>query len=122
VGARGYTLKLDGGAVPVHAVRATASLFPLLGISPALGRTFSAEEEVSGRDRVVVLSHCFGRNALEQTRAFSVSLWSSRRSLHDHRVMHRVPVPGRCARSVGSIGLNPNDADEDRDPFAYSHG
>jgi predicted permease len=35
---------------------ASANLFPLLGIAPALGRTFSAEEE-RRREPVVVLSH-----------------------------------------------------------------
>ena len=36
---------------------ANASLFPLLGVSPAVGRTFLPEEETSGSGRVVVLSH-----------------------------------------------------------------
>jgi len=35
---------------------ASTRLFPPLGVSPALGRTFSAEEESFGRHRVVVLS------------------------------------------------------------------
>jgi predicted permease len=34
----------------------SAGLFPLLGVSPALGRTFTAEEESYGRQKVVVLS------------------------------------------------------------------
>ena len=61
---RGYTLKLGGGSLPVPAVRASASLFPLVGVSPALGRTFSADEEVAGRDRVVVLSHWLWKERL----------------------------------------------------------
>jgi hypothetical protein len=58
---RGYTLATAAGGVPVAAVRASASLFPILGVSPALGRTFSLDEEVAGRDRVVVLSHWLWR-------------------------------------------------------------
>ncbi|MGH9851101.1 MAG: ABC transporter permease, partial [Blastocatellia bacterium] len=41
---------------PTNIVRASANLFPLLGVKPALGRSFSAEEE-ERRERVVVLSH-----------------------------------------------------------------
>jgi putative ABC transport system permease protein len=41
---------------PVMSIRASANLFPLLGVAPALGRTFTADE-VQQRARVVVLSH-----------------------------------------------------------------
>jgi len=52
------TFNLTGGAEPekvlAHAV--TANLLPLLGIEPAVGRYFTAEEE-SGASKVVVLSY-----------------------------------------------------------------
>jgi putative ABC transport system permease protein len=38
-------------------LRCAASLFPTLGIRPALGRSFVDENEVYGRNRVVVISH-----------------------------------------------------------------
>lgn len=49
---------LTGGADPerVMSIRASANFFPLLGVGPALGRTFTADE-VQQRARVVVLSH-----------------------------------------------------------------
>jgi predicted permease len=49
---------LTGAAEPeqVMSVRASANLFPLLGVAPMLGRTFTADEEQQ-RVRVVVLSH-----------------------------------------------------------------
>jgi predicted permease len=49
---------LTGAADPeqVMSIRASANLFPLLGVAPALGRTFTADE-VQQRTRVVVLSH-----------------------------------------------------------------
>src|SRR5262245_32628839 len=49
---------LTGAADPerVMSIRASANLFPLLGVAPALGRTFTADE-VQQKARVVVLSH-----------------------------------------------------------------
>ncbi len=41
----------------VSGVRASANLFPLLGVSAAAGRTFAASEELFGNHHVVVLSH-----------------------------------------------------------------
>ena len=42
--------------------RVTSNLFPLLGVEPRIGRTFTAEEEAAG-DPVVVLSHDLWRRA-----------------------------------------------------------
>ncbi|HYC31280.1 MAG TPA: ABC transporter permease, partial [Gemmatimonadales bacterium] len=51
------SLALTGGGEPeqVKAQGATAGFFPLLGLTPLLGRTYSAEEEAAGA-HVVVLS------------------------------------------------------------------
>ncbi|HYC60529.1 MAG TPA: ABC transporter permease [Thermoanaerobaculia bacterium] len=55
----GRPLVLTGGARPeqLEASRVSANLFALLRVKPALGRTFSVDEEESGRDRVLLLSH-----------------------------------------------------------------
>jgi predicted permease len=52
------SVTLTGAADPerVMSIRASANLFPLLGVAPELGRTFTADE-VQRRARVVVLSH-----------------------------------------------------------------
>jgi putative ABC transport system permease protein len=42
-------------------VRASASLLPVLGLDAKVGRTFGAEEDQPGKDRVVVLSDSFWR-------------------------------------------------------------
>ena len=51
-------MNISSGAAPVRAtgVRVSASLFPMLGINPALGRTFTREEDRPGIG-VIVLSY-----------------------------------------------------------------
>src|SRR5712692_6377350 len=53
------TASLTGQGEPerVSATRVTANYFSILGVSPALGRTFAAGEDQNGSDRVVILSH-----------------------------------------------------------------
>jgi putative ABC transport system permease protein len=50
-----------GSAEPLNvpSVRATPNIFTMLGVNPILGRTFLAEEGVTGADRVAVLSRAF---------------------------------------------------------------
>ncbi len=43
----------------VHGMFASAELFAQLGVSPALGRAFTPEEDHPGKDQVAVLSHDF---------------------------------------------------------------
>jgi putative ABC transport system permease protein len=47
------------GEIPelVSGARVSADFFRVLGVAPVLGRTFTGDEEVTGRDNVVVLSH-----------------------------------------------------------------
>ncbi len=52
----------------VPRVEAAASLFPLLGLEPVLGRTFSAEEEQPGRNNAVLLSHGLWRRRFGSNR------------------------------------------------------
>jgi putative ABC transport system permease protein len=56
------TLREAGGEPEdLRALRATADTFEVLGIGPALGRRFTAENEVEGRHRVAVLSDALWR-------------------------------------------------------------
>ena len=52
------TFNLTSGGEPerLYGARVSASLFPLLGVQPQLGRTFLDEEDHPGHDRVVILS------------------------------------------------------------------
>jgi putative ABC transport system permease protein len=52
------TLDLDGQAHPVTLTFVSWHLFPVLGVSPALGRTFTEDEDVYGGDvKKTILSH-----------------------------------------------------------------
>jgi putative ABC transport system permease protein len=55
----GATVNLTGTGEPerIRGRRVSASFFPILGVPPALGRTFLPEEDQPDGERVVVLSH-----------------------------------------------------------------
>lgn len=48
---------VNGAASELQSARATANLFDVLGVQPLHGRLFTAEDEVPGRNTVVVLTH-----------------------------------------------------------------
>ncbi|HVS51727.1 MAG TPA: ABC transporter permease [Opitutaceae bacterium] len=53
-----FDLGLPGEpAERLRGLQVTADFFPLLGVAPALGRVFNADEDRPGHDRVIVLSH-----------------------------------------------------------------
>jgi putative ABC transport system permease protein len=61
---REHTSNLTGvnDAVRLVGAEASANLFSLLEMNPALGRTFLPEEESAGKNRVVLLSHKLWQN------------------------------------------------------------
>jgi predicted permease len=54
-----YNLVDAGAPVRVSAARVTSNIFATLGVRPALGRGFTADEDVGGKGNVVVLAHSF---------------------------------------------------------------
>src|SRR5208282_1764395 len=62
--AEGASAILSGAGEPerIHGVRASANLLQLLGVRPALGRTFLPEEDQPGRGRAVILTGDFWRS------------------------------------------------------------
>ena len=58
---RRWNPNLSGGGEPsrLQAAMITAEIFPTLGIAPLVGRSFVAEEDRPGAERVVVLSYNF---------------------------------------------------------------
>jgi hypothetical protein len=70
----GYKLDsfdITGGETPEHLTgyRATASLFPTLGIRPLAGRTFTVREELPGAPNVVVLGYRFWKRRYAEDRS-----------------------------------------------------
>jgi putative ABC transport system permease protein len=57
-----FNLTGQGEARRVQAARVSPSLFPLLGVAPAIGRTFAPDEDKPGTN-VIVLSGAFWRRA-----------------------------------------------------------
>ena len=58
-----FTMTGAGEAQHVDAVNASAALFPMLGIAPELGRTFTPQEDSYGAAHVVILSDRLWRSA-----------------------------------------------------------
>ena len=58
------SMNLTGRGEPVRlqGARVSANFFPLLGISPALGRTFLEEEDQTGGNQVAILDHTLWQN------------------------------------------------------------
>jgi len=54
-----YTMNLNGSTSRVSAMGVSSNLFPLLRATPAQGRTFLAEDDKPGANRVVVVSQAF---------------------------------------------------------------
>ena len=65
-----FTLTGGGDAERIVAAEVSSAMFPLLGVNPSLGRTFSADEEKIGRDQVVVVSEAFWKRRTGGDRGF----------------------------------------------------
>jgi len=59
----GFNLTGTNQPLRINAAKVSASAFPLLGTAPAMGRTFTNEEDRYGAERVVVLSHALWERA-----------------------------------------------------------
>ena len=64
VGPAGLTLIINGAAAPDSGLAVSADVFGALGVQPALGRSYTAEEDFGGNNAVIVLSHEFWQRRL----------------------------------------------------------
>ncbi|MBA4138845.1 MAG: hypothetical protein C0518_16190 [Opitutus sp.] len=67
---QGFSYNLTGRGEPQRVIgqRASAGIFDVLGTAPALGRTYTADEEQPGKNNVVILSHAFWQNQFAGSR------------------------------------------------------
>lgn len=81
-------ITLSEGDVPerVRTGQVGASVFPILGVAPLLGRNFTAEEDRPGGDRVIVLSH---------------TLWERRFGADPSVLGRAIQVDGSSASVIG---------------------
>ncbi|HTX39798.1 MAG TPA: ABC transporter permease [Bryobacteraceae bacterium] len=95
VGLQGFAmLNFSHGAYPeaLYGARISASVLPLLGIQPSLGRWFTASEDSPGAAHVIILSD---------------NLWRSRFGADPSIVGKTVPLVGQNAREWLVIGVMP---------------
>ncbi|HYE86181.1 MAG TPA: ADOP family duplicated permease, partial [Vicinamibacterales bacterium] len=64
VGPANLAINIDGTASNVPGLSVSADVFAALGVTPALGRAYTAEEDFGGNSAVIVLSHEFWQNRL----------------------------------------------------------
>jgi predicted permease len=83
-----FTLSGDGPAVRVSGAKVSAELFGILGVDPAIGRTFRTGEDQAARDGVVLLSD---------------ALWRSRFGGDASIVGRSITVDGRAREVVGVL-------------------
>jgi putative ABC transport system permease protein len=79
----------EGQPEPVVALQVSASLFPVLGVAPSLGRVFRREEQTSGNHMVVILGHDLWRTRFD--RDPSILGRSIRINMRDYEVVGVMP-------------------------------
>jgi len=58
------TLTIDRRPEEVQGIVASSDVFAVLGVQPTIGRAYTAEEDVDGRDQVLVITHEFWQRQL----------------------------------------------------------
>jgi predicted permease len=102
------TLSSEGPPQRVVVARASASLFEVLRVGPALGRAFTADEATVGNDSVAVLSY---------------SLWSTRFGGRRDILDESIRLDGQSFRVIGVMPRDFGFPDRDSDvylPFAFT--
>jgi putative ABC transport system permease protein len=91
----GFTVSEPGHAAEFgSSMRVSADFLDVLGIQPALGRGFRADEDAPGRNHVIILNHPF---------------WQSRFNGDEHVIGRVVRVDGEPAEIIGVLPAVPGN-------------
>jgi putative ABC transport system permease protein len=108
IGGASFNLTGAGDPERIDGSRVSAALFPLLGVSPQVGRWFTADEDQAGANRVVIMSH---------------RLWQRRFAGDPNIVGKPLTLNGRSVTLVGIMPADfrfPSQEDELWVPIAFS--
>jgi putative ABC transport system permease protein len=108
IGDASFNLTGAGDPERIDGSRVSAALFPLLGVSPELGRWFTADEDQAGANRVAIMSH---------------RLWQRRFGGDPNIVGKPLTLNGRSVTLVGIMPADfrfPTQEDELWVPIAFS--
>jgi predicted permease len=86
-----FSLTGTGEPERLYGARVSSNFFSMVGIEPAIGRTFTADEDEPGRDQVAILSH---------------DLWVRRFGADSNIIGRSVPLNGQ---SFTVVGVMPGD-------------
>ena len=88
----------QGEPESIRMLQVSANLFPVLGVTPSLGRAFRPEEQVPGSQRVVILSHEVWRTRFDSDP--SILGRSVRINMRDYEIVGVMP-PGFAFPAAG---------------------
>jgi len=71
----GYEVGVVGSAQRIQGRNVTPSFFQVLGVRPLLGRTFTEEEAVLGKEKVAVLTEGLWKDCSPATRTWPVKTY-----------------------------------------------
>ena len=91
LGGNANLTRADAGPVQVSSAGATAGVLPMLGITPMLGRTFTADEDLPGHSHFVLLSY---------------ALWQSQFAADPSIVTKSIQLDGESYSVVGVLPKN----------------
>ncbi len=114
IGYTGYDVGMEGSPQRIDGRYVTPSLFTVLGVRPLLGRTFTEEEAVLGKEKVAILTEGLWKDLFARDR--NVIGKDIRLSGTPYRIVGVMPasfgIPGDEARIFTSFAFRPDQTSD----------